>query len=87
MNPTFFINQIVIQLEYLSIMCYVYIIQIIYSLHLELFCLQVDGKEVPGPLFDFGLLMYHCGPRLFSQNSGPYFYLSKVNVSLTNQMF
>lgn len=42
------------------------------------FCRQVEGKEAPGPLFDFGLLMFHCGKALFEQKSGPFFYLSKV---------
>ncbi|KAM7417038.1 hypothetical protein PAMA_016920 [Pampus argenteus] len=38
----------------------------------------VDGKEAPGPLFDFGLFMFHCGKTLFENQSGPFFYLSKV---------
>ncbi|KAA8589188.1 hypothetical protein FQN60_010533, partial [Etheostoma spectabile] len=36
------------------------------------------GREVPGPLFDFGLLMFHCGRTLSANQSGPFFYLSKV---------
>ncbi|KAG7166286.1 Malate synthase-like [Homarus americanus] len=40
--------------------------------------MMVDGKEVPGPLFDFGLLMFHCAKRLLAAESGPYFYLSKL---------
>lgn len=40
--------------------------------------MMVKGKEVPGPLFDFGLLMFHCGKTLFENKSGPFFYLSKV---------
>uniref|UniRef100_A0A8C6MH32 malate synthase n=3 Tax=Nothobranchius TaxID=28779 RepID=A0A8C6MH32_NOTFU len=39
---------------------------------------MVEGKEAPGPLFDFGLLMFHCGKMLFQHKSGPFFYLSKV---------
>lgn len=43
------------------------------------FCVyQVEGKEAPGPLFDFGLLVFHCGKILFENKSGPFFYLSKV---------
>ncbi|KAK3100555.1 hypothetical protein FSP39_021704 [Pinctada imbricata] len=38
----------------------------------------VNGKEVPGPLFDFGLLMYHNARILLDNESGPYFYLSKL---------
>uniref|UniRef100_A0A672GEJ3 malate synthase n=1 Tax=Salarias fasciatus TaxID=181472 RepID=A0A672GEJ3_SALFA len=40
--------------------------------------MPVEGKEAPGPLFDFGLLMFHCGQKLLEQQSGPFFYLSKV---------
>ncbi|XP_033948228.1 malate synthase-like isoform X1 [Pseudochaenichthys georgianus] len=40
--------------------------------------MMVGGKEAPGPLFDFGLLMFHCGEKLFRNGSGPFFYLSKV---------
>ncbi|XP_070693258.1 malate synthase-like isoform X2 [Pempheris klunzingeri] len=40
--------------------------------------LMVGGKEAPGPLFDFGLLMFHCGKTLLENKSGPFFYLSKV---------
>ncbi len=44
---------------------------------------QVEGKEVPGPHFDFGLLMFHCGKTLFENKSGPFFYLSKVRHIIT----
>ncbi|KAJ0049796.1 hypothetical protein NL108_003563, partial [Boleophthalmus pectinirostris] len=40
--------------------------------------MMVEGKQVPGALFDFGLLMFHCGKTLFENRSGPFFYLSKV---------
>ncbi|XP_039669594.1 malate synthase-like isoform X2 [Perca fluviatilis] len=40
--------------------------------------MMVEGREVPGPLFDFGLLMFHCGQTLSANQSGPFFYLSKV---------
>lgn len=51
------------------------------SLHVDIYWNQnhqVEGKEAPGPLFDFGLLMYHCGRTLLEHQSGPFFYLSKV---------
>ncbi|XP_063586705.1 malate synthase-like [Penaeus indicus] len=51
----------------------------------------VDGKEVPGPLFDFGLLMYHCAAHLVAKESGPFFYLSKLEganeAKLWNEIF
>ncbi|XP_072292334.1 malate synthase-like [Eucyclogobius newberryi] len=40
--------------------------------------MMVEGRQVPGPLFDFGLLMFHFGKTLFENKSGPFFYLSKV---------
>ncbi|KAL7395727.1 hypothetical protein ABVT39_022018 [Epinephelus coioides] len=40
--------------------------------------MMVEGREAPGPLFDYGLLMFHCGRTLFENKSGPFFYLSKV---------
>lgn len=39
---------------------------------------MVNGREVSGPLFDFGLLMFHNGKKLYDLKIGPYFYLSKV---------
>ncbi|XP_019634434.1 PREDICTED: uncharacterized protein LOC109477554 [Branchiostoma belcheri] len=38
----------------------------------------VNGKEVPGPLFDFALLMFHNAHLLIDRDSGPFFYLSKL---------
>ncbi|CAG2053607.1 unnamed protein product [Timema podura] len=38
----------------------------------------VNGKEVPGPLLDFGLLVFHNGKILAEQGCGPFFYLSKL---------
>ncbi|KAM3966088.1 uncharacterized protein ACR2FA_012959 [Aphomia sociella] len=38
----------------------------------------INGKEAIGPLVDFGILMYHNGKKLYEANSGPYFYLSKL---------
>lgn len=42
---------------------------------------MVNGKEVSGPLFDFALLMFHNAKRLSQLQIGPYFYLSKVDIS------
>ncbi|KAM9469831.1 malate synthase-like [Clarias gariepinus] len=51
----------------------------------------VNGREVPGPLFDFGLLMFHNAKLLLQNQSGPFFYLSKVEsyleARLWNQIF
>ncbi|XP_069834720.1 uncharacterized protein [Dendropsophus ebraccatus] len=51
----------------------------------------INGREIPGPLFDYGLLMYHVGKRLSESECGPFFYLSKVEsfleARLWNQIF
>ncbi|KAJ8391015.1 hypothetical protein AAFF_G00097930 [Aldrovandia affinis] len=49
--------------------------------------MMVSGREVPGPLFDFGLLMFHCATRLFENNSGPFFYLSKIESHLEARLW
>ncbi|KAM5194473.1 uncharacterized protein ACMZJ9_022956 [Mantella aurantiaca] len=53
--------------------------------------MMVNGREIPGPLFDFGLLIYHTGRILYESKSGPFFYLSKVEspleARLWNQIF
>ncbi|KAK3564458.1 hypothetical protein QTP86_022630, partial [Hemibagrus guttatus] len=52
---------------------------------------EVNGQEIPGPLFDFGLLMFHNAKLLLENQSGPFFYLSKVEsyleARLWNQIF
>lgn len=51
----------------------------------------VGGKETPGPLIDFGLLMFHNAVRMHEAGSGPFFYLSKLEGSneakLWNKIF
>ena len=39
---------------------------------------QVNGKGVPGPLLDFGVLIFHVGRKLSATGIGPFFYLSKL---------
>ncbi|KAI5635257.1 malate synthase domain-containing protein [Phthorimaea operculella] len=51
----------------------------------------IDGKEAIGPLVDFAILMFHTGKKLYEANSGPYFYLSKLEgateAALWNKIF
>ncbi len=55
---------------------------------MDILCLwQVNGKEVPGPLVDFGLLMFHTGQTLTQCEAGPFFYLSKVEGGLEAQLW
>jgi len=39
---------------------------------------EVDGRAIPGALFDFGLYMLRNHDRLRAIGSGPYFYLPKL---------
>lgn len=48
---------------------------------IEHHCL-VQGRKVPGALFDFAILMFHNAKIMEQQGIGPYFYLSKVNTQL-----
>ncbi len=46
--------------------------------HLEEKHLEVDGRPVPGSLFDFGLFFFHNAAELLERGTGPYFYLPKL---------
>ena len=45
----------------------------LYEKHVE-----VDGRQVPGGLFDFGLYLFHNAHATRKIDSGPYFYLPKL---------
>ncbi len=51
----------------------------------------VDGEPIAGGLFDFGLYLFHCAPRLLDRGSAPYFYLPKLEshkeARLWNEVF
>ncbi len=38
----------------------------------------VDGEEMSGSLFDFGLFLFHNAKNQIAQGTGPYFYLPKL---------
>ncbi|MDC0710567.1 malate synthase A [Stigmatella sp. ncwal1] len=40
--------------------------------------LEVDGRPVPGSLFDFGLFFFHNAKAQLERGTGPYFYLPKL---------
>lgn len=46
--------------------------------HLEEKHFTVDGEPVSGSLLDFGLYFFHNAKELMARNSGPYFYLPKL---------
>ncbi len=47
----------------------------------------VDGKAVPGGLFDFGLYFFHNARELLDRGSGPYFYLPKLESHLEARLW
>jgi len=52
------------------------------GLHLPEAHVEVDGRAVPGSLFDFGLYFFHNAQELITRGSGPYFYLPKLESHL-----
>ncbi|HZG64189.1 MAG TPA: malate synthase A [Rubrobacteraceae bacterium] len=47
----------------------------------------VDGKQVPAGIFDFGLYFFHNVRNLVDQDSGPYFYLPKMESHLEARLW
>ncbi|KDD76334.1 malate synthase, partial [Helicosporidium sp. ATCC 50920] len=47
----------------------------------------VDGRFVPGALFDFGLFFFHNAEELVARGSGPYFYLPKMESYLEARLW
>lgn len=47
----------------------------------------VDDHFVPGALFDFGLYFFHNAKELLSRQSGPYFYLPKMQSHLEARLW
>jgi malate synthase len=50
--------------------------------HLDEKHVLVDGKPVSGALFDFGLYFFHNARELIDGDTGPYFYLPKMESHL-----
>jgi malate synthase len=55
--------------------------------HLNEKHMLVDGKPVPGGLFDFGLYFYHNARALLERDTGPYFYLPKLESHLEARLW
>jgi malate synthase len=47
----------------------------------------VDGKQVPAGIFDFGLYFFHNVQTLLNLESGPYFYLPKMESHLEARLW
>lgn len=55
--------------------------------HLNEKHLLVDGEQISGSLFDFGLYFFHNAHRLQRKGSGPYFYLPKLESHLEARLW
>ena len=59
--------------------------------HLDEKHFLVGGRPIAGALFDFGLYLFHNARRLLDKDTGPYFYLPKLESSrearLWNEIF
>jgi malate synthase len=47
----------------------------------------VDGEQVSGGLFDFALYMFHNAKELLARQTGPYFYLPKLESHLEARLW
>ncbi len=47
----------------------------------------VDGKQISASLFDFGLYFFHNAAELLKRDSGPYFYLPKMESHLEARLW
>jgi malate synthase len=55
--------------------------------HLDERHMTVDGQAVPGGIFDFGLYFFHNVHELLKRNTGPYFYLPKLESHLEARLW
>ncbi|GHO87819.1 malate synthase A [Dictyobacter formicarum] len=55
--------------------------------HLDEKHVYVDGRPVPGGIFDFGLYFFHNVHQLLRNGTGPYFYLPKLESHLEARLW
>lgn len=55
--------------------------------HLEEKHVMIDGEYISASLFDFGLTFFHNAETLVQKNSGPYFYLPKLENHLEARLW
>ncbi|GGE72706.1 malate synthase [Priestia taiwanensis] len=57
------------------------------GLHLNEKHIVIDGKQMSGSFFDFGLYFFHNAKALLEKGSGPYFYLPKLESHLEARLW
>jgi len=55
--------------------------------HLNEKHVTIDGSEISGSLFDFGLYFFHNAKNLIEKGTGPYFYLPKLESHLEARLW
>jgi malate synthase len=55
--------------------------------HLDEKHVKVDGQRVSGGIFDFALYLFHNAQELIARDSGPYFYLPKIESHLEARLW
>ncbi len=55
--------------------------------HLQEEHVTIDGEPISASLFDFGLYLFHNAAELLSRESGPYFYLPKMESHLEARLW
>ena len=55
--------------------------------HLPECHVRIGGRAVSASLFDFGMYLFHCGHRQIARDSGPYFYLPKLESHLEARLW
>lgn len=55
--------------------------------HLMEHHLQIDGSPVSGAIFDFALYVFHNAKEAIARNTGPYFYLPKMESHLEARLW
>ena len=55
--------------------------------HLDEKHFQIAGKPISGSLFDFGLFFFHNAKALIKKETGPYFYLPKLQSHLEARLW
>ena len=55
--------------------------------HLDESGFLVDGRPIPGGLFDFGLYFFHNARAALDRGAGPYFYLPKLESHLEARLW
>jgi malate synthase len=48
---------------------------------------RIDGEPMSGSLFDFGLYFFHNAKTLLEHNTGPYFYIPKLETHLEARLW